>query len=352
MKPLTSPKPFIAAVITSFMLCLTFLAPPTFGGEAQDLMGKAYGSYQAQQWDSAVAHLEKALAIYPRYAEAHHLLGLIYSQTGKPDQAVRHLQKAVEAYPAFAQAFLDLGYAHQQTARLREAESAFTKSLELYPNFLESRMALASLHDQAQHPAKAITAHKGVLELAPNQTESLYGVAFWLTLEGKLKEAQPYVDRLLAHDPSHAHGWIMAGSIAQQLDQIDKAIKAYQQAVKLNTDVVEPYFQLGILHQQQEDYQQAAEAFEQVVRLEPRNAEAHINLGVVYAAMAKVDQAEKAYLTALEINPALPDCHYNLGLLYEFHRNAPQKAMNYYQEYVKLGGNDQRIVKLLERMKS
>ena len=120
----------------------------------------------------------------------------------------------------------------------------------------------------------------------------------------------------------------------------------------LKTDLVEPYFNLGILHQQNGESAKAAEAFENVIRLDPNNPEAHINLGVVYAAMAKVDQAEQEYLTALQLNPSLPDCHFNLGLLYEFHRNAPQKALKYYQEYVNLGGQDGRIIKLLERTKS
>jgi tetratricopeptide (TPR) repeat protein len=72
----------------------------------------------------------------------------------------------------------------------------------------------------------------------------------------------------------------------------------------------------------------------------------------VYAALSKFDQAEEEYRAALALNPQLPECHYNLGLLYEFHRNAPQKALKYYAEYVRLGGQDERIQGLLKRSKS
>ncbi|MCA9481900.1 MAG: tetratricopeptide repeat protein, partial [Nitrospira sp.] len=41
-----------------------------------------YASYQQEQWDSAISQLEQAIASYPRYAEAHHLLSLIHSQQG------------------------------------------------------------------------------------------------------------------------------------------------------------------------------------------------------------------------------------------------------------------------------
>jgi len=72
----------------------------------------------------------------------------------------------------------------------------------------------------------------------------------------------------------------------------------------------------------------------------------------VYAALSKIDQAEEEYRTALTLNPQLAEGHYNLGLLYEFHRNAPQKALKYYEEYVRLGGQDERIQALLKRTKS
>jgi tetratricopeptide (TPR) repeat protein len=73
---------------------------------------------------------------------------------------------------------------------------------------------------------------------------------------------------------------------------------------------------------------------------------------VVYTALSKLKQAEEQYQAALALNPRLSEAHYNLGLLYEFHHNAPEKALEYYKEYVKLGGQDERIAKLLKRVGS
>jgi len=41
-----------------------------------------------------------------------------------------------------------------------------------------------------------------------------------------------------------------------------------------------------------------------------------------------------------------------LGLLYEFHHNVPKKALKYYEAYVNLGGQDERIIKLLKKVGS
>jgi tetratricopeptide (TPR) repeat protein len=213
-------------------------------------------------------------------------------------------------------------------------------------------MALAVFYDQQQYAQKALQAHQAVLELEPHRVDSLYGMAFWLLHEQNLEEAQRYVDQLVSLHPTYLNGWLIAGSLAQQSKHVDKAIQAYQRAVSLNSHLVDPYFNLGVLYRQKEDYQEAAQAFEHVTTLDKNNPEAHVNLGVVYAALSKIDQAEKEYQTALALNPQLAEGHYNLGLLYEFHRNTPQKALKYYQEYVRLGGQDDRIQTLLKRTKS
>ena len=106
------------------------------------------------------------------------------------------------------------------------------------------------------------------------------------------------------------------------------------------------------MYQQQEQYTEAAEAFKNVLRLDSNNPEAHINLGVVYTALAKLKRAEEQYQTAIALNPRLSEAHYNLGLLYEFHHNVPNKALEYYKEYVNLGGKDERIAQLLKRVGS
>ncbi|MEJ2232182.1 MAG: tetratricopeptide repeat protein, partial [Nitrospirales bacterium] len=115
-------------------------------GEAQDLLGQAFSAYQQQQWTSAIAPLERALVLYPGYAEAHHLLGLVLNNLEKSDKAIIELQRAVEAYPHFAQAYVDLGFLYQQQSQFQKAEQSFQLALKAYPKFVEARVALAGFY--------------------------------------------------------------------------------------------------------------------------------------------------------------------------------------------------------------
>ena len=122
----------------SLYLCCTIIVtlnftPASHAGKAQDLLSQAYSAYQQEQWKSAQKPLERAIQLYPGYADAHHLLGLVLVQLNQPDQAITALQHAIKAYPSFAQAYLDLGFVLQDQKQFEQAEQAFRQATNHLP---------------------------------------------------------------------------------------------------------------------------------------------------------------------------------------------------------------------------
>jgi len=74
-----------------------------------------------------------------------------------------------------------------------------------------------------------------------------------------------------------------------------------------------------------------------------------LNLGVLYANLDLLDQAEQEYQSAISLKPKLVEAYYNLGVFYEFYRKDTGRALTQYQKYVQLGGNDERVKKLLKK---
>jgi tetratricopeptide (TPR) repeat protein len=60
------------------------------------------------------------------------------------------------------------------------------------------------------------------------------------------------------------------------------------------------------------------------------------NLAVSYTQAKLYDEAIEAYEKSLDYNPQNPDANYNLGLLYANVKNMPDKAVAYYEEYLRL----------------
>lgn len=83
------------------------------------------------------------------------------------------------------------------------------------------------------------------------------------------------------------------------------------------------YLEKGKLLYQDDDDSGAAQAFEQAVKLDPNLAEAHFRLGLAYEALARSDDAESEYKKAIESykkylddNPDDAEAHYDLGQSY------------------------------------
>lgn len=115
-------------------------------------------------------------------------------------------------------------------------------------------------------------------------------------------------------------------------DEVDKAIAALNQAVKLNPDLAEAYFKLGVAYALVETrdslnleatpdettnsndknekksnseiaFEKAVEAYEKVVEANPEDHQAHFNLGLAYNKLNQDRNAEKALRQAAKLNP-------------------------------------------------
>ena len=75
----------------------TMLAPK----DARKAFERARNARQKNRMPEAEQQLQKAIALYPRYAEAMSLLGEIYSEEGRTAEAEKMFQAATEADPKF-----------------------------------------------------------------------------------------------------------------------------------------------------------------------------------------------------------------------------------------------------------
>ena len=71
-----------------------------------------------QDWQAAIDQLNKALALYPDYAEAYNNLGVVYAHLGDPNKEREALQKAVAADNHFCSSSCKPGPAGDERPKL------------------------------------------------------------------------------------------------------------------------------------------------------------------------------------------------------------------------------------------
>ena len=130
---------------------------------------------------------------------------------------------------------------------------------------------------------------------------------------GQLAQAESQAKSLIA---KHANVFILHHVLSLALDGQQKyaeAIISYKNALKLQPNTPDLYFNLGIAHTQLNRLEEAANAYLQALQINPNFFEAHGNLGIVLQRQGKLDAAIASYQAGLKINPTDARGYFNLG---------------------------------------
>ena len=125
----------------------------------------------------------------------------------------------------------------------------------------------------------------------------------------------------LAGDRTQAKALLEKGKELYRGDQDTEAVAAFQQAVKLDPDLAEAHFHLGLGYEaldKREDaeaqYKKAVDAYKKHLHAHEDDAEARYNLGQTYANLGNYSEAIREYRLATKLKTDDPDIYYDLGV--------------------------------------
>lgn len=101
--------------------------------KARKEFDKANEFITKQDFARAIDRLNKAIAIYPNYADAYNNLGVVYARMGDRAREREVLQKAIGINDHFAAAYVNLGRMNIATGDLPGAEAALSKAASCDP---------------------------------------------------------------------------------------------------------------------------------------------------------------------------------------------------------------------------
>ncbi|WP_414516509.1 tetratricopeptide repeat protein [Nostoc sp. PCC 9305] len=142
---------------------------------------------------------------------------------------------------------------------------------------------------------EAVTCYQKALEFQPNCTEAEVNLGNALNAQGKLSKAQQ------GHYANLNHKLGLSYTVA---GNFKKAINYYRQAIALDPNLPETYYNLGNILQEEGQWSEAIASYGQALKLNPLNWEIYIRLSQVYQAQNKRAEAISVYRQALTLfNP-------------------------------------------------
>lgn len=263
---------------------------------------------QRQNLEKAVELLNAALTRDPRYALAHAGLGEVYLRLwvlAKDPEYARlaeeHSRRALDLDSLVAPAWITLGMLHSQTGKPEEALRDFERALARAPGspdvLRERGVALARLgrYEEAEENYRAAIARR------PDSWAAHNYLGVFLFSRGRNKEAEAAFRQALELAPDNARVLSNLGAVLYRLEQYSEAEEAWEKSVASHP-TASAVSNLATRRFFQERYAEAARGFEQAAKLAPRDYRIWRNLGAAYFwAPGERGRAANAFRTAADL---------------------------------------------------
>jgi DNA-binding winged helix-turn-helix (wHTH) protein/Tfp pilus assembly protein PilF len=206
--------------------------------ELDDSLGEAHATLayykSAVDWDWAGAEkeFERAIALNPNYATAHHWHAYNLISTGNAAAAIAEITRAQEIDPASLVISADVGHVYYLARRNDLAFLALQKTLQMDPNFGDAHLRLGEVYAQEGRYDNAIVEFETAKRLkgGENLLASCY-LGFVYAVSGKRAQAQAFIDKIdratkgTGYSDVYDKALILAG-----LGRKDEAFKLLNQA--------------------------------------------------------------------------------------------------------------------------
>lgn len=124
--------------------------------KARKELDKANEAMALQNYKKAKEHLDKSLALYPKYATAYNNLGVLYAKTNDLPNEEAALKQAVSLDDHFAPALLNYGKLCLRQKNFPQAEALLQNAVSVDPTSVESLFLLADAQYMNRHFEAAI----------------------------------------------------------------------------------------------------------------------------------------------------------------------------------------------------
>jgi len=135
---------------------------------------------------------------------------------------------------------------------------------------------------------------------------------------GDPEQSLEHFDKAIGYDGANAKAWCARGTAMRTLGRMEEAVKDYTRALELKPDYV--------------------------ICVD--------NLGVAYMYKSDFESARGSFNKALELDPNYADAYFNLGTLYYEGLKEKEKAAMYFEKYIQLSKNPERIEQVKEILES
>jgi len=313
--------------------------------QTAELLAETY-IYQKKP-EEAISTYETILATEPANKKALFNTGVLYSQLGKYEKGIFYLEKYIELEPSSSEAYTYLGIIYKKLEKLQDAELCFKKAQDVSSNSVMPLLALAEFYEEQRNYEKALEIYDRVIKNIPEYPGILVKAAglhlanknlstakeyllkasksskdnplipYYLGLisseQKEYNEAINYFNEAIKCDKNMPEPYSQKGYVLTAMGESKKAVKSLEKAAGLGADSSFTYFLLALNYEYLKKSGKAEYYLKKVVELEPKNIKFLFELGTVLDKQKKIKEAEEIFSRIIQIDTAAAQAYNYLG---------------------------------------
>ena len=354
------------------------------GKNSTDLMGRFFN---ARLWlaknnaDEAISVLQGVVKDEPRFAVAHHFLGVafmrkrqiiqargafteavkvnptlpesrtalaeLYLAEDSADLALEQAQAAIQLNPRNVQAAIISGDAYLLKGDVAKSRHVFEAVAQALPKESIGPYRLGLVARAEKNDAKALAYFEEALSKMPTAIEPLAQIAMIKISQGKLNEARERVNKQIAASSNSPEIYSLLGQLWMKAEDPGQAETAFKKALELDNSLLSAYLNLGLVYYMTGKTDQAAKEFEAVLAKDPKVIPAHMQLGIIHDGRKEYVKARTHYEAILTLNPRFAPAANNLAWILVEHGGNIDVALSHAQMARDQQPNDPHIADTL-----
>ncbi len=294
--------------------------------------------FELQNFKEAIENLNRVLNICPIYYKAHLILGTVYLKTRKFENAETHLKESIIFYPKHPLAYLNLGAVYSILKRYDDGIRMFLKTIALSPREVRAHFGLAKIYALTNDNQNAEKFYKNVIDINSNpqltnhakraifsvsqlsagqetiklpeniskvdiaNLDKYYYQGYRSFLATDYEQSVKMYEIYLSHKKDDDFLWSSLGESYLRAGMIEKAISAFNNAIKLSPNKGLYYKEAAIGYHYLENFDMVLENCLKAERLDKADSIIYTIWGNSLLNVNSFDKAVEKLEKALQLN--------------------------------------------------
>jgi tetratricopeptide (TPR) repeat protein len=254
----------------------------------------------------ALIDVQKALTLQQNNAQYTFTAGYLQLQLGRAKEAIKTLKHNLEQTPGNVNTRMLLSKAYLADSKIELAQEQVNKILAAAPRHPGALIILADIKAAQKDTIATINILREIITTDARNYDASYQLGDWYKATNNPATVTQY-QYTFSLDTNDVNPLFEIGDYYERQNQVEKAKEAFIYCIEKDRDFTEAYIHLGKIYLQEKATDKALRHFNLAINTMPNNAEAYYYKGLCFEKMQQRDSAAVAFRQALVFDRSMEE---------------------------------------------